>query len=97
MLGSGDVALRCRFAGHYLPITCARYDANVNITVVEVCVAPPKEGFVALEGCAFLETYVARGELKGLPCGFPVPIALTSDPRVHAELRRALGGASGRA
>lgn len=95
VLGSGDVALRCRFAGHYLPITCARYDANVNITVVEVCVAPPKEGFVALEGCAFLETYVARGELKGLPCGFPVPIALTSDPRVHAELRRALGGASG--
>ena len=30
-----------------------------------------QEGFVALEGCAFLETYVARGELRGLPCGFP--------------------------
>ena len=94
VLGAGDVALRCRFAGHYLPITSARYDANLDCTVAEVCVAPPKEGFVALEGCAFVETYVARGELKGLPCGFPVPIALTSDPGVHAELRRALDGAS---
>ena len=90
MLGGGDVALRCRFAGHYLPVRMARYDANSNRTVVEVCVAPPREGFVALEGCAFIETYVASGELRGLPCGFPVPVVLTSDPVVHAELRRAL-------
>ena len=90
VLGGGDVALRCRFAGHYLPVRMARHDANSDRTVVEVCVAPPREGFVALEGCAFIETYVASGELRGLPCGFPVPVVLTSDPVVHAELRRAL-------
>ena len=94
VLGFGEVAIRCRFAGHYLPVRSAHYDGVRDVTVCEVCVAPPKDGFVALEGCAFVETYVACGELKGLPCGFPVPLALTSDVGVHAELRRALAYAA---
>ena len=93
VLGGGDVALRCRFAGHYLPVRMARYDANVEPHRRRgLRGAAAKEGFVALEGCAFIETYVASGELRGLPCGFPVPVVLTSDPVVHAELRRALDG-----
>ena len=94
----GDVALRCRFAGHYLPITCApvRRECKHHRTV-EVCVAPPKRGFDALRGAPFSRVRDAaapRSRFVAQPIrGFPVPNRPhVGPPVVHAELRRALGG-----
>ena len=75
-LGS-STRLRCRLAGHYLPVHTVRWNTNavswngrggVAQVVIDVDVTAPA-GFLPLEGVAMLETIVAHGPHRGLPAG----------------------------
>ena len=45
-------------------------------------------------GVAFLETIVRSGRQRGLPVGLPIPIALTPDAAIYAELTQAVAEAA---
>jgi hypothetical protein len=45
-------------------------------------------------GFAFLETIVRSGPQRGLPVGLPIPIALTPDAAIYAELTQAVAEAA---
>ena len=87
-----DVRLRCRFAGHFLPVATVAsrgFLLDRTRTVVEIDASPPEPGFAPLEGAAFLETVAIRGPAAGLPVGHPVPVLLTTDPGARDEMNAA--------
>ena len=87
-----DVRLRCRFAGHFLPVATVAsrgFLLDRTRTVVEIDASPPRPGFAPLEGAAFLETVAIRGAAAGLPVGHPVPVLLTTDPGARDEMNAA--------
>ena len=87
-----DVRLRCRFAGHFLPVATVAsrgFLLDRTRTVVEIDASPPRPGFAPLEGAAFLETVAIRGPAAGLPVGHPVPVLLTTDPGARDEMNAA--------
>ena len=88
-----DVRLRCRFAGHFLPVVAATqrgFLRDRTRTVVDIDASPPAPGFAPLEGAAFLETVAIRGVAAGLPVGQPVPVLLTTDPGARDEMKAAM-------
>ena len=55
-LGS-STRLRCRLAGHYLPVHVVSWGGQGGQVVVDVDVSPPA-GYLPFEGVAMLETMV---------------------------------------